>query len=121
MVYKGIKKRKINDLRWNYYVIFTTKITENYQFLVFLQNNYKIKTMKKLKTIKEKYDGFAAPYSKKIGGSNYYLAQDVRPSTNYEDALRRAESRRNKEKLFVRVVKVDGKYFFYDKSNPRFL
>jgi hypothetical protein len=85
------------------------------------RNNYKIKTMKKLKTIKEKYDGFAAPYSKKIGGSNYYLAQDVRPSTNYEDALRRAESRRNKEKIFVRVVKVDGKYFFYDKSNPRFL
>jgi hypothetical protein len=37
MFYKRIKKRKINDLRWNYYGIFTTKFTENYQILVFLQ------------------------------------------------------------------------------------
>lgn len=71
--------------------------------------------------LKGKYDGFPAPYSKKIGNSTYFLAQTTRPSSNYEDALRRAENRRKKEKLFVRVVKVDGKYYFYEKYNPRFL
>ncbi len=80
-----------------------------------------MKTSKRKITSNKKNYGFPAPPIKKIGGSNYYLASTVRPSTNYEDALRRAESRRNKEKIFVRVVKSDGKYYFYDKSNPRFL